>query len=58
MNTIAEVLSSPEADNDVVYEDESDIHLLLTRRSFWMPRGKQLCVGTRGANPKKSVFGA
>ena len=58
MNAITEVLSSPVAGNHVIYEDESDIHLLPTLRSAWMPQGKQLRVPTPGTNQKKSVCGA
>ena len=58
MNAITGVLSSHVAGNHVIYEDESDIHLLPTLRSAWMLQGKQLCVPTPGANQKKSVFGA
>ena len=58
MDAVTEVLSSPVAGNHVIYKDESDIHLLPTLRSAWMPQGKQLRVSTPGANQKKSVFGA
>lgn len=52
------VLSSRVAGDHVIYEDESDLHLLPTLRSAWMPRGKQLRVPTPGTNQKKTVFGA
>ncbi len=58
MNAITGVLSSRVAGNHVLYEDESDLHLLPTLRSAWMLRGKQLRVPTPGTNHKKSVFGA
>lgn len=58
MNAITEVLSSRVAGNHVLYEDESDLHLLPTLRVAWMPRGKQPRVPTPGTSQKKSVFGA
>lgn len=58
MNAITEVLSSPVAGNHVIYEDESDIHLLPTLRSAWIPQSKQLRVPTPGTSRKRSVFGA
>ena len=58
MNAITQVLSSRVAGNHVLYEDESDSHLLPTLKSAWMLRGKQLRIPTPGANQKKSVSGA
>lgn len=55
---MTEVLSSLVAGDHVLYEDESDAHMLPTLGSMWMLRGKQVRVPMPGTNRKKSVFGA
>lgn len=58
MDAITEALSSPVAGNHVLFQDESDVHLLPTIRAMWMQCGNQTRIPTPGSNQKKSVFGA
>jgi len=58
MDVITQVLSSPAAENHVIYEDECHIHLLPNIGSMWIQRGKQIQIQTPGTNQKRSVFNA
>ena len=44
MKEILEMLCSPVASNHLLYEDESDIHLLPPLRAMWIKKGKQLRI--------------
>ena len=57
LEAIRNTLSEVSSDDLVLFEDESDFHLLPPIRGMWMPPGIQTRIPTPGTNAKTVVFG-
>lgn len=54
---IKKLLSCIRPGINIVFADETDVHLLPTLRAMWAKVGKQVRILTPGSNQKRSIFG-
>lgn len=58
LENIAQIVARASAEEEVLYQDEADVHLNPKIGMTYMKRGRQLVVLTPGKNVKRYIFGA